>query len=104
MAKMGKKTRDDGKDYVMTREAAGGTNLYDALKRAFEDVDCDTIYILSDGQPTAGAETDPKVIREDVAKWNATRHIRIHTIAVGERLDLLKALSSDAGGEHVEYK
>jgi len=104
MAKMGKKTREDGKAYVMSREAAGGTNLYDAVKQAFQDADCDTIYILSDGQPTYGEQTDPATIRADVAKWNATRHIKIHTIAVGEQLDLLKAISSDAGGEHVEYK
>lgn len=104
MAKLGKKTREDGKQYVMTREAAGGTNIYDAVKQAFQDPDCDTIYVLSDGQPTAGEQTDPATIRADVAKWNATRHIRIHTIAVGEQLDLLKAISGDAGGEHVEYK
>jgi hypothetical protein len=104
MAKLGKKTREDAKAYVATRDAAGGTNLYDSVKKAFEDPDCDTIYILSDGQPTAGDETDPGVIRANVAKWNATRHIKIHTIAVGEQLDLLKAISSDAGGEHVEYK
>jgi von Willebrand factor type A domain len=104
MAKMGKKTREDGKQYVMTREAAGGTNLYDAVRQAFQDADCDTIYILSDGQPTYGEQTDPATIRADIAKWNATRHIKIHTIAVGEQLDLLKAISSDAGGEHVEYK
>lgn len=104
MAKLGKKTREDGKAYVMSREAAGGTNIYDAVKTAFQDPDCDTIYILSDGQPTAGEQTDPATIRAEVAKWNATRHIKIHTIAVGEQLDLLKALSQDAGGEHVEYK
>jgi len=104
MAKMGKKTRDDAKQYVATRDAAGGTNIYDSLKKAFEDPDCDTIYFMSDGQPTYGEETDPNVIREHVAKWNATRHIKIHTVAVGEQLDLLKAISMDAGGEHVEYK
>lgn len=104
MAKMGKKTREDGKAYVASREAAGGTNLYDAIKTAFQDPDCDTIYILSDGQPTAGEQTDPATIRADVAKWNATRHIKIHTIAVGEQLDLLTAIAIDSGGEHVEYK
>lgn len=84
--------------------ASGGTNIYDALQLAFEDPDVDTIYLLSDGQPTAGEETDPHRIREDVAFWNRHRKVQIHTIAVGDSLELLEWLAEDSGGQHIKMR
>jgi hypothetical protein len=88
---------------VKLKGALGGTNLYDAVKRAFNDPDVDTIVVLSDGEPTAGAVTDPSAIREDVARWNKNRGIVIHTIAVGGQLRVLEWLAADSGGDHVKY-
>jgi HEAT repeat protein len=97
------KTRKDAIDWVKLKGALGGTNLYDAVKRAFNDPDVDTIVVLSDGEPTAGAVTDPSAIREDVARWNKNRGIVIHTIAVGGQLRVLEWLAADSGGDHVKY-
>ncbi len=92
--------RQKAKEYVQRQGANGATNIYDAFELAFEDPDVDTIFFLTDGQPTAGKETDPTAIREAVRRWNAGRGVRIHTVAVGDNFPLLQWISSDNGGEH----
>lgn len=84
--------------------ASGGTNLYDALKLAFEDADVDTIFVMSDGEPSVGAVIDPHRIREEVAFWNRHRKIAIHTIAVGGNLEVLEWLAKDSGGRYVQMR
>ena len=73
------------------------------MKAAFDDPDVDTIYVLSDGEPTAGGVTDPHGIREDVQFWNKHRGVEIHTIAVGGSLEVLEWLAADSGGTYVRY-
>ena len=97
------KNRAGAKEYVSKLLAAGATNLYDAVKDAFRDLDVDTIFILSDGEPTAGAETDPTVIREHVQSWNEHRGIQINTIAVGGQFQILEWLAQDSGGTHISF-
>lgn len=60
--------------------ADGATNSYGALEQAFKVADADTIYFLSDGYPTVG-KIDFNAILGDVRKWNATRNLKVHTIA-----------------------
>ncbi|HMQ20956.1 MAG TPA: HEAT repeat domain-containing protein, partial [Planctomycetota bacterium] len=99
-----KKTREQAKVWIERLGAGGGTNLYDAVQEAFKDPDVDTIYILSDGEPTAGAVTDPARIRADVARWNEHRKIVIHTVAVGGSLQVLEHIAHDAGGRYVTFR
>jgi HEAT repeat protein len=80
--------------------AGGGTNLFDALERAFADPEIDTIYLLSDGSPTAGRLRDPDAIVAEVQTWNRARKVTIHTIAVGMDSQLLARLSALTGGQH----
>ncbi|MCA8976541.1 MAG: HEAT repeat domain-containing protein [Planctomycetes bacterium] len=84
--------------------ANGGTNIYDSLEIAFQDKDVDTIYLMSDGEPTVGAVIDPHRIREDVAFWNKHRKIKIHTVAVGGSLEILEWLAEDSGGKHIKMR
>lgn len=79
----------------------GGTNIHDALEEAFLDQAVDTIYLLSDGAPSAGKITDADEIARVVAVWNQTRRIRIHTISLGARSTLMERLAKDSGGQHV---
>lgn len=97
------KNRSAAKEYVGKLMAAGGTNLYGAVKDAFRDLDVDTIFILSDGEPSVGEETDPTVIREHVKAWNEHRGIQINTIAVGGQFQVLEWLAGDSGGTHVSF-
>jgi len=97
-------SREEAEAFVSRLLPGGGTNLYEAIQLAFEDPDVDTIFILSDGEPSAGAVTDPGAIRNEVASWNEHRGIAINTIAVGGRFRILEWLSEDSGGKHVKLR
>lgn len=79
----------------------GGTNIHDALELAFRDAEVDTIYLLSDGQPSAGKITDVQDLADQVQRWNRTRQIVIHGIAIGMDSPLLKRLAAESGGSYV---
>ena len=96
--------RDEAEAFVARLKPGGGTNLYDSIKMAFEDPEVDTIFILSDGEPTVGAVTDVNRIRKDVQAWNEHRNIEINTIGIGGKLNILEWLAEDAGGIHVKLR
>jgi HEAT repeat protein len=79
----------------------GGTNTHLALLTALgEDPDkpagttgfvtdapkspLDTIFFLTDGEPTTGKSVDMHVIRQEVRRLNEFRGVQIHVIYVGE--------------------
>jgi len=64
-------------------DAQGLTNLYGALRVVFRDEEVDSIILLSDGNPTAGAIIDPDSILDAVKRWNRTMQITIHVVAIG---------------------
>ena len=91
-------------EWINRLGARGATNLYDSVKMAFEDKDVDTIFIMSDGEPTNGEVIDPYRIREDVAFWNKHRKVKINCIAIGGNLEILEWIATDAGGKYVEMR
>lgn len=97
-------TEAEALEWVERLGASGATNLYDSVKTAFEDKDVDTIFIMSDGEPTNGEVIDPHRIREDVAFWNKHRKVKINTIAIGGNLEVLEWLAKDAGGSYVQMR
>jgi hypothetical protein len=99
----GAHSRDEAREFVDRLGAMGGTNLYGALQQAFEDPDVDTIFVLSDGEPSTGDVIDPFEIRAHVKRWNAERDIEINSIAVGGSFQILEWLAEDSGGTHVRY-
>lgn len=103
VATSSEKSREDALEYVERLGAMGGTNLYGSLEYAFSDLDVDTIFVLSDGEPSVGL-TDTQLIRDAVAEMNATRGVVIHTVAVGGRFEILEWLAEDSGGTHVEFQ
>jgi len=103
VADSGQTSRQEAREFVERLGAGGGTNLYGAIQAAFADPDVDTIFVLSDGEPSVGAVTDPGEIREHVRQWNEHRKIQINTIAVGGSFHILEWLAEDSGGSHVEY-
>ncbi len=86
--------------FAQDLEARGATNVHAALQRAFADPEVDTIFLLTDGQPSTGAIVEPGPLAEAVARWNVGRGIRIHTVAIGGRSEFLERLARDSGGEH----
>lgn len=91
-------------EWVDRLGANGATNLYDSLKAAFADPDVDTIFVMSDGEPTNGEVIDPFKIREDIAFWNRHRKVAIHTIAIGGTLEILEWLARDSGGRYLQMR
>jgi HEAT repeat protein/VWA domain-containing protein len=93
---------------------AGRTNLWDALQFAFGiagigtydksyTTQVDTIFVLTDGQPTAGKMTKPEDIEAEVKRLNGLRKVVIHTISVGKlEGPFLKRLAIDNGGTFVD--
>lgn len=102
LVKMTRKTRKEALSYVTRQKPGGATAIYDALQLAFEDRRIDTIYLLTDGDPMGGTINEPGRIRAEVKRWNETRKIQIHCIAVGKPSELLKGLARDSGGEYHE--
>jgi len=104
LASANKKNREEAKAYIERIGANGGTNLYGALKVAFEDKDVDTIFVLSDGEPSVGEVTDPTMIREHVKAWNEHRKIVINTIQIAGQFQVLDWIAEDSGGTHVKFE
>ena len=97
---MTESTRAKATDAARDLRPDGGTAVYDALKLAFEDESVDTIYLLTDGEPTAGEIIEPDRILRQVGAWNETRLITIHTISVGRDSVLLENLAEASGGKY----
>ena len=68
--------------YVRRQEPGNGTAAYEALQAAFADPEADTIFFLSDGQPSGGTVIDPELILAEVRGWNRFRRMKIHAIAL----------------------
>jgi HEAT repeat protein len=81
----------------------GQTNIFDSLDFAFSQKEADTIYLLSDGDPTAGRIIDPDDILREIRRMNRLRQIVIHTISFGAS-PFLKRLAEQNGGQYVEIK
>jgi HEAT repeat protein/Mg-chelatase subunit ChlD len=90
----------EAQEFLEGLGALGGTNIHAGLELAFEDPSVDTVYFLSDGEPSVGDIVDPAAIRETVGRWNEQRGVVIHTIAIGERFPLLEWLAADSGGTY----
>lgn len=95
--------RDAAFEWIERMGANGATNLYGSLEEAFKDPDVDTIFVLSDGEPTSGDVIDPGSIRERVRLWNENRGITIHCISVGGSLQVLEWIASDHDGTYVKF-
>lgn len=98
------KNRQNAVAFIEKLKAGGGTNLYGAIEDAFKDPDVDTIFIMSDGEPSLGDEIEPLVIRENVKAWNEHRRIVINTIAIAGQFQILEWLAEDSGGTHVKFE
>jgi len=89
------------------------TNIYDTLMTAFDTVDAgfqkqkyesvmDTMFLLSDGNPTAGPVTDVDMILRTIKERNRIHGVKIHTFALGGAADthFLKKLADITGGQY----
>ncbi|MGE0143909.1 MAG: VWA domain-containing protein [Planctomycetota bacterium] len=101
------------RERLATLQGDGGTNLYGGLERALglDEVgygqavgtEIDEIFLLSDGQPTAGSVTDPSTILAAVRRANRYARVRIHAVSLGGDEQFLRQLAEESGGNFVAY-
>jgi von Willebrand factor type A domain len=95
--------------------AGRSTNMYSGLFAAFHpdgkpkpgDLTDgpDTIFLLTDGNPSSGKYEDVNDLRDEVLGWNLSRAIKIHCVNVGDAdARLLTALSLGSGGSLVDLR
>ncbi len=94
------KGRRNALKYVSTLQAVQATNVYDTLEFALRDKNVDTIFLLSDGEPTAGRFTEIPAILREIKILNRARAVSINGIAFGEESKLLRKLSEQNKGEY----
>ncbi|MCB9916644.1 MAG: HEAT repeat domain-containing protein, partial [Planctomycetes bacterium] len=95
-------TRTDALLEVEGWISGGGTALYEGVMTGLADPEVDTLYLLTDGEPSEGEVTAPEEIHRRVVEVCARRGVKIHAVAIGRASSLLKALARDTGGQYVE--
>lgn len=97
--------------------ADGGTDVHGALELALAAAeraldaegpvadDADTLFLLTDGQPSAGAVRDAALLLEHVAERNRVLQLRIHCVSLageGESRAFLQRLAQLGTGHYTE--
>lgn len=116
------KLDDDARDdllgnFLDSLRPAGPTNLHDALATALDfggrglhdkyyAAGFDTLYVITDGAPTAGPVVDKDEIRRRVREQNALRKIAINCITFGDQNDtaFLEPLAAENGGRYIHVE
>ncbi len=110
---MDDETRAEVLAWLAALNAVGGTNVYGAMQRAFDvaeveegdtwsDPRVDTIFLLSDGQPSVGVTTDAEEILAMVAERNRSAGIVINTIGISNEHNayLMRSLAEQNEGTY----
>lgn len=90
--------------FVRGRAPRGHTALYDGIAWALADPEIDTVVVLSDGAPSAGAWFTKTDLLAEVRRANRWRRARIDVIAVGADQvarrwrDALQTIAQESGG------
>jgi hypothetical protein len=108
--------KQEARKFVEQLRPSGATNIFDALVESMEvaaaagkrkDADeADTIFFLTDGQPTHGRIVDPAQILEEITARNRLHGIVIHAIGVSKEQNagFLLNLARRNGGEYVAHR
>jgi hypothetical protein len=107
-------TRERLSSRIRAQTASQRTNVHAGLQLAFhpnkkpDPKDAlegpDTVFLLSDGAPSAGLITQVTQLCEAILRWNIGRMIRVHTINVGDRATpWMRRLSEKTGGAHQDW-
>ena len=92
-----RKTSESLADALGTLRNGGQTNLFGALETALQDPEADTVTVISDGAPSAGAVVEPEEILRRIRRLNRTRQITIHGVSKTPT-EFLKRLAAENGG------
>jgi HEAT repeat protein len=71
------------REWIAGEEPRGWTNVFDALEQALSDDEVDTLYLLTDGVPSTGAEITRRAILEEIEFRNRFRLVQINCVQAG---------------------
>lgn len=89
-------------DFIRSQRAVGGTGLHAGLVEALEDLEVDTLVLLTDGEPTEGRLIRPDDILADLELRNELRGVVVHCVSVGCASRLLRDMAAATGGQYRE--
>jgi uncharacterized protein with von Willebrand factor type A (vWA) domain len=99
------KNRLDAQEWLEKITPAGGTNVYGALTTALSFNEAQTIFIMTDGEPSAGEFQLPESILAEIDRVNRDRFIQINTIAAGStHAEFLADLAATNSGKAVDLR
>ncbi|MEM7261317.1 MAG: HEAT repeat domain-containing protein [Planctomycetota bacterium] len=101
LVKLSRKSHKQAVGFAQGLGAGGGTNIFDSLEFVLKNGDIDTVFLLSDGAPSAGKYTDAPRILEEIERINATSQVTIHTIAVGFDSELMRRIAEQNDGNYI---
>jgi HEAT repeat protein len=84
-------------------EAAYGALLGTTLEKNTYKTEADTVFLLTDGLPTSGRITEPKLLLEAIEELTKRSRLVIHTIGFGNaNKALLEGIAQITGGQYVK--
>ena len=105
LVESGEKNRLEAQAWLEKTTPGGGTNIYGALTAALAFEEAQTIFIMTDGSPSAGEFQMPESILAEIDRINRDRFIQINTIAAGSiRAEFLADLAAANGGKAVDMR
>ena len=69
--------------FLDSRKPFGGTNVHSALSNGLRS-GADTVYLLSDGEPSVGPLVDTALLLEELAAYNSHGRVVFHTIGLSQ--------------------
>ena len=93
--------------FLQKKPPEGRTNIHDALATAFADPDLDTVFLLTDGAPSAGEETTRTGFLRALKHLRRWRPVRVHCVEIGAQntgarwKGFLAEVAAATGGVHV---
>ena len=100
-------TKYEALRFLQKKTPEGRTNIHDALATAFADPDVDTVFLLTDGAPTAGEETNRTGFLRALGFLRRWRPVRVHCVEIGAQntgarwKGFLAEVAAATGGVHV---
>ncbi len=98
------KQRQRALEHVDRMGLSWGTQVYEALRTAYQDPSADAIVLLTDGDPQLTMIMDRNLIRRMVVQWNRTRHVQIDCITIGTDRGWLRKIAEATGGRYLKVE
>lgn len=101
--------------YIKMLHAGGGTNISDALEKSLElagagtadstvALNVETVFLLTDGVPSAGKYTRANDILTHLSEWNKLKRVIVHSVGLGDNQDkdFLQKMADQNNGVYID--